>query len=65
MRDTTYKLKAFVKDPKFNPQHKLYSETDESIEVTRSTPDKKRMTKQMHILVYQINSGGFLKYFLD
>ena len=65
LRDTTRLLKDYIKDPRFNSQHRLLSESDHSDVVVRTKPDHKRLKNHIHIITYYVNSGFIDELFVE
>ena len=57
MAISTLRLKKFIYEKKFNEQHRLYSENEDSIHVYHKNPNKKRLCEHVKIMSHNIAEG--------
>ena len=54
---STLRLKTFIYEKKFNEQHRLYSENEDSIHVFHDAPNKQRLCEHVKIMSHNIAEG--------
>ena len=60
---STYRLKSFINEKKFNEQHRLYSENEDSIEIFHESPVKKRLCEHVKIMSHNIQENYLTDFF--